>query len=85
MIKEKGFDIVNGEENINGIDYKYKAEIISSNLSWKENRPYGLGSVYEDMGEEVIEDIDIIELNPETDDKKVIRKIKNSIKNSFSL
>ena len=83
MIKEKGFNIISGEETINDIDYKYKADIITSNLSWKENRPYGLGSVYEDMGEEVIEDIDIIELSPETDDKRIIRKIKKNIEEKF--
>ena len=79
MIVEKSFDFIKGEEEIDGIIYKFKAEIKTTNLSWKEHRPYGLGSVYEDMGEEVIENIDIIELEPEADDKKVIRKIKKNI------
>ena len=83
MIKEKGINTICGEETISGINYKYKVDIITSNLSWKENRPYGLGSVYEDMGEEVIENIDIIELEPEADDKKVIRKIKKNIEKKF--
>ena len=83
MLKEKNFNFIKGEEEIDGIFYKFRAEIKTTNLSWKENRPYGLGSVYEDMGEEVIEDIDIIELSPETNDKKVIRKIKKNIEKKF--
>ncbi len=83
MRREKEYDLICGSEIIDDIKYKYRAEIEILTTIWNEMHPYGMGWAREEMAEKTIESIDIIEIEPETDDEEVINKIRKVVEDKF--